>query len=185
MRKAGLQVLNPHAGKREEYLRLPSHGTSRCEAIKQVGVHRTTTQEWESGIRRTVSYRAYPDGRVVDYKRGMTTYVGSSGKKPRTANPSIPALDKQIDDRILSLTKREEIYALKMAWNSIRQIATTMDRSPSNISREILRNCTSSGNYHAYAAHRQSVARRTRPKEAKLSCLGPRRDYVARGLQLS
>lgn len=114
----------------------------------------------------------------------MTTHTTSSGKQQTTANPSILALDKQIDSRFLSVMEREEIYALHVAGHSIRQIATKLDRAASMLSRELRRNRTAHGDYYPYAAHRLAVARGARPKTAKLVCPGPLRNYVARGLRL-
>ncbi|ASN40971.1 IS30 family transposase [Arthrobacter sp. 7749] len=184
VRKAGLKTPKPGADKREYFLRLRSHGMSRREALVQVGVNERTARDWDNGVRRSGHRRFYPDGRVVDYKSGMTMYTDASGRKQATANPSVLALDKQIDNRFISLTEREEIYALRIAGSSMRQVALKLGRSPSTISRELSRNSTGHGDYQVYAAHRQSVNRRGRPKEAKLASPGPRRDYVACKLQL-
>lgn len=75
------------------------------------------------GIRMKGNLRIYSDGRLVDFQSGMTTYIDSSELKQTTAVPSILALDKEINDIFLSLTEREQIYALKTAGNSIRNIA--------------------------------------------------------------
>jgi IS30 family transposase len=182
--KAGLETSKPHAGQREEFLLLRSQGMSRKEAAKQMGIHQETSREWDLGIRKSGNKRFYPDGRVVDYNSGMTTYTTESGRRQSTANPSILALDKQIDQRYLSMSEREQIYALGVAGHSIRQIATKLDRSPSTISRELRRNRAADDDYYPHAAHRQAVARRARPKEAKLACPGPLRDYVTYGLRL-
>jgi len=182
--KAGLKILKPHAGKREAFLRLRAQGISRREATDQVGIHRETARDWDNGIRKTAKGRIYPDGRVVDYNSEMTTHTTPTGKQQTTANPSILALDKQIDSRFLSVMEREEIYALNVAGHSIRQIATKLDRAPSTISRELRRNRTAHDDYYPHSAHRQAVARRARPKSAKLACRGALRDYVAHGLRL-
>ncbi|MFJ2468511.1 IS30 family transposase [Glutamicibacter sp. NPDC087583] len=154
------------------------------DAANQVGVHAETGREWDHGIRKCGNKRIYPDGRVVDYNSGMTTYTTEAGRRQSTANPSILALDKLIDPRFLSMTEREEIYALTIAGHSIRQIAIKLHRSPSTISRELRRNRTAQDDYYPYAAHRQAVTRRARSKTAKLACPGPLRDYVTYGLSL-
>ncbi len=67
----------------------------------------------------------------------------------------------------LSLSDREEISRGLVAMQSLRQIATTLKRSPSTISREIKRN----GGYNAYrATHADKAAwkRAHRPKVCKL-----------------
>lgn len=52
-----------------------------------------------------------------------------------------------------------------------------MGRSPSTISRELRRNTTSRG-YMPHTAHRMSVARRARPRQAKLVADPTLREYV-------
>lgn len=182
--KAKLKIPTSHAGKREEFLRLRAQGMSLRDAVKQVGAHLETGREWDHGIRRSGNKRFYPDGRVLGYNSGMTTHATESGRQHNTASPSLPALEKQIDPRYLSMTEREEIYALCIAGHSIRQIAIKLNRSPSTISRELRRNRTAQDDYYPHAAHRQAVARRSRQKEAKLACPGPLRDYVVYGLRL-
>lgn len=131
--KAGLKILKPHAGKLEEFLRLRAQGMPRKEATELVGIHERTAHDWDNGVKHINNTRIFPDGRVVDYNSGMTTDTTESGRQQSTANPSILALDKQIDPRYLSIMEREEIYALNVAGHSIRQIATKLNRSPSNI----------------------------------------------------
>lgn len=65
----------------------------------------------------------------------------------------------------------------------MRSIARTMGRSAATISRELKRNTSPLG-YQPYAAHRQAVARRPRPKPSNLALEGDLRDYVAEKLDL-
>jgi IS30 family transposase len=77
--KAGLAGKRPDPGRRDEFFRLRKAGVSRREAARTVRVHPRTAQEWDCGIRKTDGRRIYPDGRVVDYKRGVTTMDDSHG----------------------------------------------------------------------------------------------------------
>ena len=60
----------------------------------------------------------------------------------------------------LSIEERCEIARLRAAETPIRQIAATLDRPPSTISREIQRNHSVNGDYKAVYADQQSRARR-------------------------
>jgi len=69
----------------------------------------------------------------------------------------------------LTLAEREEISRGIVAAHSLRQIATTLNRSPSTISREINRN----GGYDSYRATKADQAawdRAHRSKQCKLAC---------------
>ena len=69
----------------------------------------------------------------------------------------------------LSLSEREEISRGLVATQSLRQIAASLNRSPSTISREINRN----GGYDTYRATQAEQAawdRAHRPKKCKLAC---------------
>jgi hypothetical protein len=69
----------------------------------------------------------------------------------------------------LSLSDREEISRGIAASQSLRQMATSLNRAPSTISREIQRN----GGYHCYRATQADQAawdRAHRPKPCKLAC---------------
>ena len=82
----------------------------------------------------------------------------------------------------LTLSEREEISRGIVAARSLRQIATTLDRSPSTISREIKRN----GGYDSYRAalSEQSAWNRAhRPKACKLAGNAKLRRIVAAKLR--
>lgn len=181
--KAGLITPVKRAGRREEFLRLRASGKSRTEAAGIVGVHERTAQDWDNGVRKLGGARIYPDGRHVDYKRGVTTTIDPSGALSSAPAPGMAALEKAICPRYLSLQERERIYALHQAGESMRSIARSMRRSVATISRELKRNNSPLG-YQPYAAHRQSVARRPRPKPSKLAADGDLRSYVVEKLQV-
>ena len=60
----------------------------------------------------------------------------------------------------LTIEERCEIAFLRSSGNSIRQIASALDRSPSTVAREIKRNTSRQGGYRAGYADQQSRARR-------------------------
>lgn len=60
----------------------------------------------------------------------------------------------------IGIEERCEITRLRSCGNSIREIASALDRSPSSIAREIKRNSNVDGNYQAVYANQQSRARR-------------------------
>jgi len=176
VRKAGLKSrgktgIGPHPG-RDEFFRLRRAGVGRGEAAKTVGVHIRTARDWDKGIRASNNRRFYPDGRVIDYKRGVTTFHSPApGSRPAAA-------EKPIDPRFLSLQERELIRDLSAAGTSLRAIAQAMGRAPSTISRELGRNSDPRFGYLPHGAQRQAADRRTRPKTAKLVAHSALREYV-------
>ncbi len=181
VRKAGLKSqgkpgAGPHPG-RDEYFRLRKTGVNRRKAAAAVGIHLRTAEEWDQGIRKTGGRRIYPDGRVVDYKRGVTTMTSPGGATGTTPVP-VSALEKPIDRRYLNVQERELIRDLQAAGSSIRAIAHTLGRSPSTVSRELARNTDTRMGYLPHGAHRKAAARRARPKTAKLAVESDLRDYV-------
>ncbi|MDQ0213568.1 transposase-like protein, partial [Arthrobacter bambusae] len=142
VRKAGLKGhgksgTGPHPG-RDEYFRLRKTGASRRTAAAAVGIHLRTAEEWDHGIRKSNGRRIYPDGRIVDYKRGVTTLTPPVGTTGTTRVPvPVSALEKPIDPRFLTVQERELIRDLHAAGSSIRAIAHALGRSPSTISREL------------------------------------------------
>jgi IS30 family transposase len=184
VRKAGLKShgitgTGPHPG-RDEYFRLRKTGLSRRKAAAAVGIHLRTAQEWDQGIRKIGGRRIYPDGRVVDYKRGVTTMIspaGTTGTAPAVPVP-VAVLEKPIDPRYLNVQERELIRDLQAAGTSTRAIAHALGRSPSTVSRELARNTDPGMGYLPHGAHRQATARRARPKTAKLAGESDLCDYV-------
>lgn len=169
----GVPGRGPHPRK-DEYLQLRAAGTQRLEAARQVGVHVRTAQDWDRGIRQVMHKRIHPDGRVIDYKSGVTTFL-----------PSVPAVPVEpINARYLSLPERETIRDMTAAGASLRAIAAALGRSPSTISREIARNTLPDRGYLPYAAHRAAAARRPRPKDRKLQTTPRLRAYVKSKLRI-
>ena len=69
----------------------------------------------------------------------------------------------------LTLSEREEISRGSTTTQTLREIATTLNRSPSTISREIKRN-GGYDNYRAAKADQAAWDRGHRPKQCKLAC---------------
>ena len=80
--------------------------------------------------------------------------------------------------RVLSLDEREEISRGVAAGVSLRSIATSLDRSPSTVSRELQRN-GGRRRYRAAAADKSAWDRALRPKLCKLARYDELRQLVA------
>lgn len=180
-RKAGMN--HGHLGHpgREEYTKLRARGISRREAAERAGVNPRTALDWDWGIRKSNNSRIHPDGRRVNYTTGTVTMSDVIITAP-VRPVSLKSLEKKLHPRLLSLSERERIRDLRAAGQSLRAIGRALGRPASTISRE-LRNNSGTADYHPYAAHRASAARRPRPKERKLLREGPLRDFVQDGLR--
>ena len=157
----------PGHPRRGAYDQLRADGVSRREAARQVGIHPRTARDWDQGIRKLGNARLHPDGRRVDYASGVTTVV-----------PVLPALERVLHARYLSLSEREQIADLRARGVSVRGVAAALGRQPSTISRELARNTDPDKGYLPYGAHRSAAARRPRPRLGKLAVDGALRDYV-------
>src|SRR3954447_8974872 len=111
-------------------MELRERGWSIRAAAREVGVARTTGTNWACG------YKTYRNGKVVGF---------------------VPPLERlavrQISSRFLSQDERIEIADLRHAVLSIRQIAFTLGRAPSTISRELRRNVSGRRGYRPFDAH--------------------------------
>ena len=84
----------------------------------------------------------------------------------------------------LSVSEREEIALRRAQGWSLRAIAVALDRAPSTISREVLRNRDPDGCYRLLGAEVRTRARAVRPKPTKLSGHPGLALEVARRLEL-
>jgi lambda repressor-like predicted transcriptional regulator len=129
----------PQSAKRQPFMELRERGWSILAAAREVGVSRTTRNNWSRG------YKTYRHGQVVGF---------------------VPALERlavrQISPRFLSQDERIEIADLHHAGLCIRQIAHRLRRAPSTVSRVPRRNATGGRGYRPFDAHRHATARRTR-----------------------
>ena len=109
----------PQSAKRRRFVELRERGWSILAAAGEVGVSRTTGNNWSRG------YKTYRHGQIVGF---------------------VPALERlavrRISPRFLSQDERIEIADLGHAGVSIRQIAHRLGRAPSTVSRELRRNAT-------------------------------------------
>jgi len=169
---AGIDPKRRGRRRRAEYFRLRADGVPRRDAARMVQLNLRTAVDWDQGIVHADNRRVYPDGRVLDYNKTVTTTNDSR------VSAGLPLLDRQLDSRFLSLLDRERIRDLSASGTSIRSIASALLRAPSTISRELHRNRTATGTYEPYAAHRSAAGRRPRPKAAKLVHREKLRDYV-------
>ena len=140
---------SPLTTERDLYLHLMSQGMSNSRACREVGVNRKTGTRWRHG----------------------RTILNSAGRKVRYAPISVstdPAA--AISPRFLSQDERVLIGDRLHAGLGIRAIAVELGRSPSTVSREVLRNSEQvTGRYRPFAAHRTAAGRRPRPKQRKLT----------------
>lgn len=135
----------PQSAKRQRFMELRGRGWSILAAAREVGVSRTTGNNWSRG------YKTYRNGAAVGF---------------------VPALERlavrEISARFLSQDERIEIADLRRAGLSIRAIAGRLGRSPSTISRELRRNAVTGNDYRPFEAHRRATARRARRHRRRL-----------------
>lgn len=129
----------PQSAKRRGFMGLRERGWSILAAAREVGVSRTTGNNWARG------YTTYRQGKVVGFVAPLERLAV-----------------RQISARFLSQDDRIEIADLHHAGVSIRQIAARLGRAPSTISRELRRNSFNGGAYRPFEAHRHATARRAR-----------------------
>jgi IS30 family transposase len=175
-RAAGLRSVGRREGhpRRAEYDQLRRAGASRRAAAATVGVNVRTAQDWDKGIRHSNNSRLHPDGRRIDYTRGVITQ-----------QPVPPSLEAALHPRFLTLAEREQIADLRAGGASIRAVAAVLGRPASTISRELTRNTDPDhpeAGYRPYAAHRRAATLRARPKTAKLVANVALAGYVQAGL---
>lgn len=183
--RAGIFTSDDANERKAKFLQLRADGVPRAEAARQLGIEQHQAMDWDRGVRSFAKGRVYPDGRVVLYNQDE---ILASVRRPRTTwaqgeHIRLDRVEQLIDARYLSLIERERIKDLAGQGLSVRKIASRLGRAPSTISRELQRNATNQGAYLPHTAHRLSVKRRFRPKQAKLAVPGPLLDYVAAKLE--
>ncbi|HET7829888.1 MAG TPA: IS30 family transposase [Candidatus Limnocylindrales bacterium] len=117
--------------------------------------------------------------------REIARLIGSNHTTVRRATPELGRRRRAVPAWIpgpgrLTLEQREEISRRLAAGDSVRAIATGLDRAPSTISREVRANGGRVA-YRALTAHDAAHARARRPKPFKL-VPGPLLDAVEDGL---
>ena len=104
----------PQSAKRQRFMELRERGWSILAAAREVGVSRTTGNNWSRG------YKTYRHGQVVGFVSALERLAV-----------------RQISPRFLSQEERIEIADLRHAGLSIRQIAHRLGRAASTVSREL------------------------------------------------
>ncbi|MFC6868043.1 IS30 family transposase [Haloechinothrix salitolerans] len=146
----------PQSAKRQRFMELRERGWSILAAAREVGVSRTTGNNWTRG------YKTYRHGKPAGF---------------------VPPLERlavrQISGRFLSQDERIEIADLHHAGVSVRQIAARLGRVPSTISRELRRNSMTGRGYRPFDAHRRATARRARRPLRRVESNGQLRQLLA------
>jgi transposase, IS30 family len=146
----------PLSAKRQWFMELRGRGWSILAAAREVGVSRTTANNWSRG------YKTYRHGQVVGF---------------------VPALERlavrRISSRFVSQEERIEIADLRHAGLSIRAIAQRLRRAASTISRELRRNAAGDGGYRPFEAHRRATTRRARGHRRRIDTDAQLRQLVA------
>lgn len=110
---------------------------------------------------------------------GVSQPVGTRWFHHRGGMPLF--MSKPVSERYLSLAEREEIALLRAQDVGVREIARLIGRSPSTVSRELIRNAATRGGkleYRASVAQWKSELVARRPKPAKLLANPQLRKYV-------
>lgn len=156
----GMPGRSPETAKREQFAGLIALGVGNGEACRIVGVNRRTGTRWRYG--RSITSRS---GRQLDYP------------------PVVINRKQEISDRYLCEDERVLIADRRACGDSVRSIATKLGRSPSTVSRELLRNRDPGrSEYRPFAAERLATARRSRTRQGKLAKDKVLREFVQDGL---
>jgi transposase, IS30 family len=110
----------PQSAKRQQFLKLLAQGWPPAAARREVGISRATSHNWRRG-------------HTVRLKDGTVRFVP----------PLDPLTTKAISPRFLS--EAERIADRRHAGETVRAIADAIKRVPSTVSRELRRNCSSTG----------------------------------------
>jgi transposase, IS30 family len=144
------------SAKRQRFVELRERGWSILAAAREVGVSRTTGNNWSRG------YKIYRHGQGAGFVSALERLAV-----------------RQIGPRFLSQDERIEIADLRHAGLNIRQIAHRLGRAPSTVSRELRRNATRSRGYRPFDAHCRATARRARNHRRRIEANGELRQIVA------
>jgi IS30 family transposase len=97
------------------------------------------------------------------------TYRGKGRRWLRESGGVRPRRGRDLLGRCLTSSEREEIALARARGQCVRQIARSLGRSASTISRELARNVEGAKSYRATTAHALAYERASRPKPAKLA----------------
>ncbi len=105
-------------------------------------------------------------------KKGTRWAAAAGGVRPRRG--------RALQGRYLSFAEREEIALARAGGESMRRIASRLGRSPSTISRELVRNHAQGGGYRASTAHALATGGPAGRRPAKLATNLALREHVER-----
>ncbi|WP_308301150.1 MULTISPECIES: IS30 family transposase [unclassified Crossiella] len=151
----------PLLAERAEYFRLVNLGHSNRQACHHIGIHPSTGNRWRNG-------RSPSCGRPA---------------LPPVPDPTPPATNPDGPSRYLTLPERLHIADLLRQDTPSPQIATTLGRHRTTITREITRNRDPhTHNYQPYRAHDRALQRLPRPKPGKIATHPELRALIQAGL---
>jgi len=105
---------------------------------------------------------------ITDAAAEVGTYRQKGRRWLRESGGVRPRRGRGLLGRCLTFAEREEIAIAHARGQGVRQIAHSLGRSPSTISRELARNVQGTKGYRATTAHALAYERASRPKAAKL-----------------
>lgn len=158
--------------------------TKRQQEIRAMRGHmwspgRPSTARREDRVRFWEAIARGASSEDAAHDTGVSMAVGS--RWFRQAGGMSPIKLAPHTGRYLSFPEREEIALLHAKGLGVREIARTVRRSPSTISRELRRNAStrsSTVTYRATTAQWHAERRASRPKVSKLSANDALRNYV-------
>jgi IS30 family transposase len=106
---------------------------------------------------------------ITDAAAEVGTYRQKGRRWLRESGGVRPRRGRDLLGRCLTFAEREEIAIAHARGQGVRQIAHSLGRSPSTISRELQRNVEGTKGYRATTAHALAYERASRPKAAKLA----------------
>ena len=106
---------------------------------------------------------------IVDAAVAAGTYRKQGSRWVAACGGVRPRRGRNLKGRCLSFAEREEIALAHARGEKQCAIARRLGRSPSTVSRELMRNADRDGGYRATTAHARAFERASRPKPAKLA----------------
>jgi FixJ family two-component response regulator len=121
-----------------------------------------------SDSQKALMWERWRQGATLHQIAGLFDRVHSSVHRILAETGGIRPPTRHRSNRSLRLTEREEISRAVVAGDSVRLIATRLERAPSTVSREIKRN-GGRACYRAAVADEAAWDRARRPKTCKLA----------------
>lgn len=169
------------------FLRLRLASLSTRDAAVACGISFRKAWDFDKGVVQSAQTRSQvfvPSGPAAGVYNKLMKRLHKLNARPAEAMQPLPKLAagvdpyKKINKRYLDHDERIHIADWRREGVSIRKIARRLGRCHSTISRELRRNHSPQGPYHAGAAQIRAVARRARPQIGKLLANPRLRDWV-------